>query len=90
MTVHIGGQPASAADSPTGQTVPTSQPQTVTIKVLAVLLAVMTGVAAAFAAYIVGDLVTKEVAEPIVWAAMTFVAATGLVVLLEEKIGLLR
>ncbi|TRO55661.1 hypothetical protein [Streptomyces sp. IB201691-2A2] len=62
----------------------------VTIKVLAVLLAVMTGTAAAFAAYIVGDLVTKEVAEAIAWAAMTFVAATGLAVLLEEKIGLLR
>ncbi|MEU9797014.1 hypothetical protein AB0E27_41830 [Streptomyces sparsogenes] len=90
MTVHTNEQPVPAASSATGHTVATSHPQTTTVKVLAVLLAVMTGAAAALAAYIVGDHVTKNAAEPIVWAGMTFVAATGLLILLEEKTGLLR
>lgn len=89
MTVHINGQSVSAATGAAGHTVLPPQPQTTVVKVLAVLLAVVTGIAAALAAYIVGDLVTKDVAEPIGWAAATFVGATGLVVLLEEKIGLL-
>jgi hypothetical protein len=48
----------------------------------------MTGLAAALAAYIVGDHVTTDSAEPFVWAAATFMAATGLVLLLEDKTGL--
>ncbi|MEU3838411.1 hypothetical protein AB0E88_00005 [Streptomyces sp. NPDC028635] len=53
------------------------------------LLAIMTGIAAALAAYIVGSHLTKDAADPIIWAATTFPATTGLVVLLLEKTGLL-
>ncbi|MFJ7138033.1 hypothetical protein [Streptomyces fungicidicus] len=49
----------------------------------------MTGVAAALAAYITGDRLTEDAAEPVVWAAVTFVATVGLVILLEEKTGLI-
>ncbi|UZI26643.1 hypothetical protein [Streptomyces sp. VB1] len=38
---------------------------------LAVLLAVVTGIASAFAAFIIGNQVTQSVAEPLVWAAAT-------------------
>lgn len=90
MTVHTNEQPVPAAGSATGHTASALQPQTTTVKVLAVLLAVMTGAAAALAAYIVGDHVTDSAAEPIVWTATTFMAVTGLAILLEEKTGLLR
>jgi hypothetical protein len=65
------------------------QTQAIMVKVLAVMLAVMTGVAAALAAYITGAHLTKDAAAPIVWAAATFATTTGLVILLEEKTGLL-
>lgn len=99
MTVHTEGRPGTVAACSTGAAdgVHTSlpqptgaRPQTTTVKVLAVLLAVVTGTAAALAANIVGCRVTKDLAEPIVWAAATFAGATSLVLLLEEKIGLLE
>ncbi|MFF7242041.1 hypothetical protein [Streptomyces collinus] len=93
MTVHSEGQPMPAGGSALAHTAsaadPGQQPQATTVKILAVLLAVMTGVAAALAAYITGVHLAKDAAEPIVWAAVTFVTATGLVLRLEEKTGLI-
>ncbi|WP_437041610.1 hypothetical protein, partial [Streptomyces sp. enrichment culture] len=93
MTVHSEGQPLAAADSALTHTAGASgaaQPaQATTVKILAVLLAVMTGVAAALAAYITGARLTNNAAEPIIWAAVTFATTVGLVILLEEKIGLI-
>jgi hypothetical protein len=96
MTVHSEVQPERAADPATGQgpsgglpgsgAAPTPQHQITMVKVLAVAL----GAAAALAAYIVGDHVIEGAAEPIAWAAGTFVAATGLLVLLAEKTGLIE
>ncbi|UZI33478.1 hypothetical protein [Streptomyces sp. VB1] len=57
---------------------------------LAVLLAVVTGIASAFAAFIIGNQVTQSVAEPLVWAAATFVGTTTLTTHLIEKTGLLE
>ncbi|WP_158075053.1 MULTISPECIES: hypothetical protein [Streptomyces] len=54
------------------------------------LLAAMTGIAAALAAYILGNRVTATSAEPIAWAAATFVATTSLAIHLGEKAGLLE
>ncbi|MEU0032123.1 hypothetical protein [Streptomyces sp. NPDC006335] len=88
MTVHIHGEPVSGATGATGHTALAPQRQTYTVRVLALLLAVMTGTAAALAAFIVGDLVTNDLAEAIGWSAGTFVAALGLMVILEEKAGL--
>ena len=94
MTAHSEGQPMPAADGALAHTAsassPAQQTQATTARVLAVLLAVMTGLAAALAAYITGAHLTKDAAEPIVWAAAIFVATTGLVILLEEKTGLIR
>ncbi|MBQ0891303.1 hypothetical protein KBZ94_41470 [Streptomyces sp. RM72] len=56
---------------------------------MAVLLAVMTGIAAALAAFIAGTHLAEGAAQPVVWAATTFIATTGLVILLEEKTGLI-
>jgi hypothetical protein len=67
----------------------TPQASTTILKVLAVLLAVMTGITAALAAFILGEHLTAETAEAVVWAATTFVATTGLALLIEEKTGLL-
>jgi hypothetical protein len=93
MTVHSEGQPVPAVGSALGHTAGTSSPaqptQATTVKILAVLLAVMTGVAAALAAYITGTSLTKDAAEPIIWAAVTFATTVGLVILLEEKTGLI-
>ncbi|MFF4013312.1 hypothetical protein [Streptomyces sp. NPDC001717] len=58
-------------------------------KVLFVLLALMTGVAGALAAYIAATHAGNE-AEPIVWAAATFISTTTLIVLLGEKAGLIE
>ncbi|MCY0963359.1 hypothetical protein OTB19_42010 [Streptomyces sp. H27-H5] len=58
------------------------------MRVLFVLLALMTGVAGALAAYIAGTHVSS--AQPITWAASTFIGATGLVLLLGEKTGLIE
>jgi len=100
MTVHSEVQPERAADPATGQgpsgdlpgsgAAPTPQHQITMVKVLAVFLAVALCSAAALAAYIVGDHVTKGAAEPIAWAAGTFVAATSLLVFLAEKTGLIE
>ncbi|WP_437087699.1 hypothetical protein [Streptomyces sp. enrichment culture] len=65
-----------------------ARPSVTKVKVLLVLLAVMTGVAGAFGAYIVGTHVGASGAERIAWAAVTFVATTTLVTLLTEKTGL--
>ncbi|GHC37963.1 hypothetical protein GCM10010348_76570 [Streptomyces anthocyanicus] len=93
MTVHSEGQPAPAADSALAHTAgassPTQQARSTTVRVLAVLLAVMTGIAAALVAFIAGTHLVEGAAQPIVWGATTFIATTGLVILLEEKTGLI-
>ncbi|MER5871966.1 hypothetical protein [Streptomyces sp. NPDC002044] len=66
------------------------RPQGRTAKVLVVLLAVVTGIAGALAAYIVGMHATATGAERVVWAATTFVATTTLVTALVEKTGLVE
>ncbi|MFB7183568.1 hypothetical protein ACFCYI_38400 [Streptomyces sp. NPDC056257] len=60
------------------------------VRVLVVLLAVMTGVAAALAAYIVGTRVGASGAERVAWAAATFVTTTALVLVLVDKTGLVE
>lgn len=100
MTVHSHVQHARAA-SPvpeqgrsgnphTSHASPAPQHQITMVRVLVVLLAVATGATAALAAFIIGDHVTTGAAEPIAWAAGTFVAATGLVIFLAEKSGLIE
>lgn len=76
--------------TPRSTSSPAQPTQATTVKILAVLLAVMTGVAAALAAYITGTCLTNDAAEPIVWAAVTFATTIGLVILLEEKTGLIE
>ncbi|MGA5499436.1 hypothetical protein ACPCSP_34575 [Streptomyces cinereoruber] len=100
MTVHTSEQPERAGKRGTGHTgaaqppvrdqatVPVQPPQNGKVKVLATLLAVVVGIAAALAAYIVGRRVTQDVAEPFVWAAATFIGVTTLATHLIEKSGL--
>ncbi|MGW7434077.1 hypothetical protein ACWGIN_31670 [Streptomyces sp. NPDC054861] len=98
MTVHMQDQPdpaavhaahAAASTAPAGGSLPaTSQTQTGKIRALAVLLALMTALAAGLAALVVGSQVTESAADPIIWAAVTFVTVSGLVILIEEKVGL--
>ncbi|MEU3670926.1 hypothetical protein [Streptomyces virginiae] len=66
------------------------RPTVTKVRVLVVLLAVMTGVAAALAAYIVGTRVGASGAERVAWAAATFVATTTLVIVLVDKTGLVE
>ncbi|MFF0561925.1 hypothetical protein [Streptomyces sp. NPDC004266] len=101
MTVHINEQPERAGERGTGHTgatqlsthdpVPASPPpsQGAKVRVLAVLLAVAVGIASALAAYVVGHHVTKDVGEPFVWAAATFLGVTTLATHLIEKSGLI-
>ncbi|WP_331730731.1 hypothetical protein OG933_45035 (plasmid) [Streptomyces sp. NBC_00016] len=100
MTVHIDEQPERAGNCGTDRNgsselpmftpVPVPRPQSTKIKVLVVLLAVVTGIASAFGAYIIGTHVAESAAEPVIWAAATFAATTTLMIHLSEKIGLIE
>lgn len=98
MTVHTEEQPEPAGVRAAARTAhgdphtsgSATRPRATKAKVLAVLLAAMTGIAAALAAYILGNRVTATSAEPIAWAAATFVATTSLAIHLGEKAGLLE
>ncbi|WP_046248936.1 hypothetical protein [Streptomyces sp. MBT28] len=100
MTVHIDEQPERAgslgtdrhgsSELPMSPPVPEPQPHSTKIKVLVVLLAVVTGITSAFGAYIIGTHVAEGAAEPVIWAAATFVATTTLMIHLSEKTGLIE
>ncbi|MET7275703.1 MULTISPECIES: hypothetical protein [Streptomyces] len=99
MTVHIDEQPErgsrgtdrnGSSELPMSTPVPVPQPQSTKIKVLVVLLAVVTGIASAFGAYIIGTHVAEGAAEPVIWAAATFAATTTLMIHLSEKTGLIE
>ncbi|MFF6954740.1 hypothetical protein ACFZAD_39845 [Streptomyces iakyrus] len=100
MTVHIDEQSErvgnwgtdrnGSSELPMSIPVPVPRPQSTKIKVLVVLLAVVTGIAAAFGAYIIGTHAAEGAAEPVIWAAATFVATTTLMIHLSEKTGLIE
>ncbi|MFI2215113.1 hypothetical protein [Streptomyces sp. NPDC020141] len=90
MTVHSEERPGHRGIEHASDEVSGPHPVGTKVRVLVVLLAVVTGVAAALAAYITGTHVGASGAERIVWAAATFVATTTLAIVLAEKTGLIE
>lgn len=60
-----------------------------TIKVMAIIIAVLLGTVAALAAGIIAAAVGKDIAVALSWGSGSFIATTPLVLIIEQALGLL-